>query len=111
MSAAERTCAGCGVKFTPDNPNQLYHDIRCATRKRVRRWREGKREEAATLRSDGEASRRCSEPGCATWLSSYNPTVRCAVHGGWVVHENGHGPDVEREAYAELLDELMGVAA
>jgi hypothetical protein len=32
-------CLGCGKLFTPDRPNQVYHDLRCANRHRKRRER------------------------------------------------------------------------
>lgn len=35
-------CLGCGMPFTPDRPNQIYHDLRCANRHRKRRERRRK---------------------------------------------------------------------
>ena len=36
-----RGCLGCGRIFTPERPNQLYHDRRCGDRHRKRRQRRG----------------------------------------------------------------------
>lgn len=38
-----RACLGCGRTFTPEQPNQLYHDRKCGDRHRKRRERSGRR--------------------------------------------------------------------
>jgi hypothetical protein len=42
-----KVCQGCGISFIPRQQNQVFHNVQCGRKERLREWRKKKREKSS----------------------------------------------------------------
>ena len=42
-----RVCQGCGISYIPRQQNQVFHNVQCGRKERLREWRKKKRQKSS----------------------------------------------------------------